>query len=181
MAKSWKRHVLREWLLCTSSREAEVSIPQSRFGIPGISPQSMPGLAGSHNSQLHHLCQIFFRLHQLSPYSLSDCVPSATSTLPALVVTKTQTPCLSDLPYFKCWPSTSYMSSYLTPPTMDYFCQLSHIFLPFFSCHLQSGQEYLMTQEPPSPCLLLGHCISSQLWQESLYILKVTHSFCLGR
>ena len=35
---------------------------------------------------------------------------------------------LSSCPYFKCWPGTSYVTSYPAPPTMGYFCQLPCIF-----------------------------------------------------
>ena len=83
MVKSRKAHVLKEWPLHMSFRVAEVSIPWSQFSNPGISHESVLGLAGSCHSQPHQLFQMPTQHYQLSPCTLSSaCMAASLLFLP---------------------------------------------------------------------------------------------------
>ena len=78
-------------------------------------------------------------------------------------------PVLSELALiFKCWPGTSYVTSYPAPPTMCYFCQFPRIFYLLSAAIFSQGRSSQWCFDMPLPWL----------HQESLNALRVTYSFC---
>ena len=129
--------------------------------------------------------QVPARLHQLSPCTLSSLLASSSqSTWHLLLHCRShgclflptpghtvESPSLSACPHLDAWPRTSYVISYLAPPMMCYFCQFPHIFY-FLSaavfCQGKSSRGIWGGHPPPYLC------------HESLYSLKVTHTFYPG-
>ena len=121
-----------EWLLCMSFREARV--PRSACPVP-VQLQACP-------TNLCVVRQVPTQLHQLSPYTLFSRLHGFYPTFqtswlnPSVLLRASRWNHFSfRLPSFKGQPRTSYVTSYLAPPMMCYFCQFPHL-LPSFCCPL---------------------------------------------
>ena len=112
------------------SKSSQVSMP-SPSSAPSISHESVLGEAGPHTAPSAVTLHPFLQAAWLLPHLFQ------TSWLnPSVLLRASRWNHFSfRLPSFKGQPRTSYVTSYLAPPMMCYFCQFPHL-LPSFCCPL---------------------------------------------
>ena len=71
--------------------------------------------------------------------------------------------CMAAMPGFKSYHQSSSAAPFLTPPTISYTCQHSHILSALLGCHSKSGQVWPPGVEPIISKLSLRHCNQGEL------------------
>ena len=171
MVESREAYVSREWLLHTSFIEAEVC--SSTVPVQFQAPPTNPCLVRQAAAQF----RVSSLLTPLPPACMAATLLQTAWHLPPYYprLPGRKNLSLSDALILNAWPRTSYVTSYLVPPMMCYFCQFPHSFYLLLAVIFSQGKS------SPGHRGIWGGIYLPWLCQESLYSLNSTYTFCPGQ